>query len=178
MPWRLFLLSENGTAGPRPQRYRGKAGTMDRRDFLKRAGAAGGAALLSNLLPRGVVQAAEKSERTGIADSVLAGVCDLHIHATPDTKARTVNELELCRRAQTAGYRAVLFKSNIWSCQDRAYLLQEAVPGCGCFGSLVMNLAFGEKVNVYAAEQALKTTGNLCPLYLDAHAECRLSPYS
>ena len=135
---------------------------MDRRDFLKRAGAAGGAALLSNLLPRGVVQAAEKSERTGIADSVLAGVCDLHIHATPDTKARTVNELELCRRAQTAGYRAVLFKSNIWSCQDRAYLLQEAVPGCGCFGSLVMNLAFGEKVNVYAAEQALKTTGNLC----------------
>lgn len=135
---------------------------MDRRDFLKRAGAVGGAALLSNLLPGEVVQAAENSEQTGITDPLLAGVCDLHIHAAPDTKERTANELELCRQAKEVGYRAVLFKSNVWSCQDRAYLLQEAVPGFLGFGSLVMNLALGEKVNVYAAEQALKTTGNLC----------------
>lgn len=135
---------------------------MDRRDFLKRAWAVGGAALLSNLLPGEVVQAAENSEQTGITDPLLAGVCDLHIHAAPDTKERTANELELCRQAKEVGYRAVLFKSNVWSCQDRAYLLQEAVPGFLGFGSLVMNLALGEKVNVYAAEQALKTTGNLC----------------
>lgn len=135
---------------------------MDRRDFLKRAGAVGGAALLSNLLPGEVVQAAENSEQTGITDPLLAGVCDLHIHAAPDTKERTANELELCRQAKEVGYRAVLFKSNVWSCQDRAYLLQETVPGFLGFGSLVMNLALGEKVNVYAAEQALKTTGNLC----------------
>lgn len=122
----------------------------------------GGATLASHLLPGQVMRAANASEQPIATDPLLAGVCDLHIHAAPDIKARTVNELELSRRAKELGYRAVLFKSNVWSCHDRSYLIQETIPDFGCYGSLVMNLAFGEKVNVYAAEQALKTTGNLC----------------
>ena len=93
---------------------------------------------------------------------LIDGVCDLHIHAAPDVKGRTVDELGLSRRAKDAGYKAVLFKSNVWSCHDRAYLVRQALPGFGCYGSLVMNLAFGDKVNVYAVEQALKTSGSLC----------------
>ena len=67
---------------------------MDRRDFLKTAGMAGGAALISQFLPEQVVHAAKVAEESQ-ADSLLEGVCDLHIHAAPDIKARTVNELEL-----------------------------------------------------------------------------------
>lgn len=135
---------------------------MDRRAFLKTAGIAGGAAVLSQFISGQVVHAGTVPEHQGSPDPLLDGVCDLHIHAAPDIKARTVNELELSRRAQAVGYKAVLFKSNVWPSHDRAYLVQEALPDFGCFGSLVMNPAFGERVNVYAAQQALKTSGNLC----------------
>lgn len=135
---------------------------MDRRNFLKTAGLASGAALLSGVLPDGAVRAAADVSHTVKQDSLLKGVCDLHIHAAPDIKHRTVNELELCRMAKDVGYKSVMFKSNVWSCHDRAYLLRQELPDFPCFGSLVMNLAFGEKVNVYAARLALNTSGNLC----------------
>ena len=40
--------------------------------------------------------------------------------------------------------------------------MRQALPGFACFGSLVMNLAFGERVNIHTAKQALNTSGNLC----------------
>lgn len=101
-------------------------------------------------------------ESKNVANPLLNGVCDIHIHAAPDIKERTINELEFSNRAKDAGYKAVMFKSNIWPCHDQAYIVQQSVPNFGCYGSLVMNLAFGDKVNVYAVEQALKTSGNLC----------------
>lgn len=135
---------------------------MDRRSFLKRTGLIGGAAILSRVFPSESAHAAMASERRYAVDPLLDGICDLHIHASPDVKSRTVNELEFSRRAKEAGYKAVLFKSNVWSCHDRASLIRQALPNFDCFGSLVMNLAFGERVNTYAVEQALKTTDNLC----------------
>lgn len=132
---------------------------MDRRSFLRKAGLVGGGCLFSPLLAG---EAAPPAASPAPADPRLRGVCDLHIHAAPDVKGRTVNELELARRAQAAHYKAVLFKSNVWPCHDRAYLAQQALPGFACYGSLVMNLALGERVNPYAVEQTLKTTGNLC----------------
>lgn len=135
---------------------------MDRRKFFKTAGMAGGAAFLSSLIPDGVVYGTENTRHPIIPDSLLDGVCDLHIHAAPDIKERTVNELDLCKKAKSVGYKAIMFKSNVWSCHDRAYLVRQSLPDFACFGSLVMNLAFGESVNVYAAKQALNTTDNLC----------------
>ena len=61
-----------------------------------------------------------------------------------------------------AGYRALMYKSNDWSCHDRAYLIRQALPEFEVFGSLCMNRVHGDKVNVFAAEQAIKTTGSLC----------------
>lgn len=134
---------------------------MDRRGFLKAAGIASGTAIISQFLPGQVIHASELTELPH-TEPLLEGVCDLHIHAAPDVKDRTVNELELSRRAKAVGYKAVLFKSNVWSCHDRAYLVQQAVPDFGCLGSIVMNLALGDKINAYAVEQAIKTSGNLC----------------
>lgn len=134
---------------------------LSRRNFIKAAGVAGGAALLSGAVGLDHSLAAT-NEQTKTSDSVLAGVSDIHVHAAPDVGPRLINELSFATDAKNAGYRAVMFKSNEWSCHDRAFLVREALPEFECFGSLCMNLAHGEKVNVHAAEKAIATTGKLC----------------
>lgn len=80
---------------------------MDRRNFLRKAGIAAG-------LPHVAPTASRHRKHPITADPLLEGVCDIHICASPDVKGRTVDELGLARRAKAAGYRAVMFKSNVW----------------------------------------------------------------
>jgi hypothetical protein len=107
---------------------------------------------MSQILPMKAVHASNQQ-----ADSLLKGVCDLHIH-----KEHTASVLEIARQAREAGYKAVMLKPGTWPCHEQAYLVQHELPGFQCFSSLVMNLAFGNRVNVYAAEQAIRTVGNPC----------------
>lgn len=93
---------------------------------------------------------------------LLKNVCDIHVHASPDTKGRAVDEIDFVLDAKNAGYRAVMYKSNAWSCHDRAFLVRCAVSEFECFGSLCMNACVGDKVNVRAAELAIETAGNFC----------------
>ena len=133
---------------------------MDRRDFIKTLGIAGGAALVGGTV--GVpVAAAEVRTETG-PDPLLKDVCDIHIHCLPDTRPRCIDEFTLAGQAKAAGYKCVMFKSNDWSCHDRAYLVRQALPDFEVFGSICMNRVHGDKVNVFAAEQAVKTSGGLC----------------
>ena len=134
---------------------------ISRRDFLKTAGLIGGAALFPGVI-RGMEELKMTSETNTAFDRLVEGVCDIHIHCLPDTRARCIDELTLARQAKSAGYRALMYKSNDWSCHDRAYLIRQALPDFEVFGSLCMNRVHGEKVNVFAAEQAIKTTGSLC----------------
>ena len=128
---------------------------LSRREFIMATGFAAGCALLP--------QAAKANGGTAAGDdNLLAGVSDIHIHAAPDSRPRAINELSFARSARQAGYRAIMYKSNDWSCHDRAFLVRKAIPGIEVFGSIIMNRLLGEKVNVLAARQALKTTGNLC----------------
>lgn len=126
---------------------------FDRRTFIKTSAIASGALLACR------EAGADESFQT---DELLKGVCDIHIHAQPDSQARSVNEWSMTRDAMQAGYQALMFKSNDFSCHDRAYLVRQAVPGAQCFGSFCMNRCHGDRVNVFAARQAVKTTGGLC----------------
>lgn len=128
---------------------------FSRRNFIRTAGLAAGGALL----PHAPTPA---EGRPASADALLAGACDIHVHAAPDSRPRSVSELGFARAAQKAGYRAVMYKSNDWSCHDRAFIVREALPGFEVFGSIIMNRLLGDRVNALAARQALKTTGNLC----------------
>lgn len=132
-----------------------------RRNFIKVAGTVGGAAMLAGSMGGRPAQA-RAAEEVAVPDEMLKGVSDLHVHAAPDVKPRSIDELSFAREAQKAGYRSVMFKSNEWSCHDRVYLIRQALPGFTCFGSLCMNRTHGDSVNVYAAEMAVKTTGNFC----------------
>lgn len=138
---------------------------VSRRDFIKGSVMAGGAMLLSGVLPVKAEAlsslAAENMENTE-DDELLKGVSDIHLHAAPDSKARSGNELEFARAARKAGYKSMLFKSNDFSCHDRAYLIRQELPDFEVFGSLCMNRVHGDKVNAFAAEKAVNTTGNLC----------------
>lgn len=134
---------------------------MNRRDFIKTLGVAGGVMLVGGAAGAPVRDGMEVRQESS-ADPLLAGVCDIHIHCLPDTRARCIDELSLARQAKVAGYRALMYKSNDWSCHDRAYLIRQALPEFEVFGSLCMNRVHGDKVNVFAAEQAIKTTGSLC----------------
>lgn len=140
-----------------------------RRNFIKAASIAGGIALMSGTMQQQGQAAASPTTQPRSGDKAttldtisLAGVSDIHVHAAPDTKARSIDELSFCRAAHKAGYRSVMFKSNDWSCHDRAYLVRQALPEFTCFGSLCMNWAHGDKVNVYAARMAVQTTDKLC----------------
>lgn len=132
-----------------------------RRDFIKAAGIVGGAAFIAGAAGEPSASTASTGG-TDVSDEILKGVSDIHVHAAPDVKARAIDELAFARAAQKAGYRSVMFKSNEWSCHDRVYLIRQILPDFACFGSLCMNKTHGDSVNVYAAEMAVRTTGNYC----------------
>lgn len=147
----------------------GNRQSMSRRAFFRDSMMASGAMLLSNMLPataRAVepvtVNEEAKDREMSVADDLLKGVCDIHLHAAPDSKARLGDELGFARAAHDAGYRSILFKSNDFSNHDRAYLIRQALPDFEVFGSLCMNRVHGDRVNVFAAEKAVNTTGKLC----------------
>lgn len=122
--------------------------------------------LFSGVLPsqariRGSFSAAENTALTE-TDGVLRGVSDIHLHAAPDSRDRLGSELEFARAARAAGYKSMMFKSNDFSCHDRAYLIRQELSGFEVFGSVCMNRVHGDKVNAFTAEKAVNTTGRLC----------------
>ena len=132
---------------------------MNRRDFIKTSVVAASTVVPSqamNLLQE------QKNDNKFANDGLLQGVCDIHLHAMPDSRERSVDEYGFMKDAMAAGYRAVMFKSNDFSCHDRAYLIRQALPGAECFGSFCMNRVHGDKVNVFAAQKAVETSGGLC----------------
>lgn len=138
---------------------------LSRREFIRNSMMAGGAMLLSGVLPSQAQVSLfpiDESADSFDTDGLLQGVSDIHLHAAPDSKARLGNELEFARTAHKAGYQSMLFKSNDFSCHDRAYLIRQELPDFEVFGSLCMNRVHGDKVNVFAVEKAIATTDNLC----------------
>lgn len=138
---------------------------ITRRGFLKTAVATGGAMALTSLLPAGATQRLFPKDKIGndiSPDELLQGVCDIHLHAAPDSRERSVNEWDFTFDAKRVGYRAIMFKSNDFSCHDRAFLIRQGVSGIEVFGSLCMNRVHGDKVNAHAAKKAVETSGGTC----------------
>lgn len=143
-------------------RYKSK---ITRRNFLRNSALLGGSFMVANNLSASISSfftSPENKEHLAAADDLLKGVSDIHVHAAPDSKARLIDELSFARDAKAAGYNAIMYKSNDFSCHDRAYLIQQELPGFRVFGSICMNKIHGDKVNVIAAEKAVNTTGKLC----------------
>lgn len=137
---------------------------ISRRNFIKTSVVTGGALLASTAIPGQAMSMLQdrNNDNKLTNDGILKGVCDIHLHCRPDSRERSVDEYSFMKDAMIAGYRAVMFKSNDFSCHDRAYVIRQALPDAECFGSFCMNRVHGDKVNVFAAQKAVETSGGLC----------------
>lgn len=88
----------------------------------------------------------------------LEGVVDLHFHTGPDSRPRSVDDIEASRLAAEAGMRAVLLKNHFTMTADRAAIAMAQVDGLEIFGGLVLNRAVGG-INPEAVRQMAAFSG-------------------
>ena len=92
-------------------------------------------------------------------DSVsLAGVIDFHTHAGPDSRPRSVNDIDAARQAKVAGVRGLVFKNHFTMTADRAALAMAQVDGIEIYGGIVLNRAVGG-LNAEAVRQMVLFEG-------------------
>ena len=92
------------------------------------------------------------------AEIALDGVVDLHFHTGPDSRPRSVDDIEASRLAAEAGMRAILLKNHFTMTADRAAIAMGQVDGLEIFGGLVLNRAVGG-INPEAVRQMATFSG-------------------
>ncbi len=92
------------------------------------------------------------------AEISLEGVVDLHFHTGPDSRPRSVDDIEASRLAAEAGLRAVLLKNHFTMTADRAALAMGQIDGLEIFGGLVLNRSVGG-INPEAVRQMAAFSG-------------------
>lgn len=95
-------------------------------------------------------------EISALADELLVGAYDLHVHSSPSAFEREVDGFELVKAADAVGMAGVMLKSHYESTVLRAALINQ-YSGCKTklYGGLALNWPTGG-LNVYAVENALK----------------------
>ncbi len=88
----------------------------------------------------------------------LAGVIDFHVHSGPDSRPRSVSDLEIARIAKRAGMRGMVFKNHFTMTADRAWLAMQEVDGIEIFGGVALNHAVGG-LNAEAVRQLVAFSG-------------------
>ena len=88
----------------------------------------------------------------------LAGAIDFHVHSGPDSRPRSVTDLEVARMTSRAGLRGIVLKNHFTMTADRAALAMEQVEGLEIFGGVVLNRAVGG-INPEAVRQMVQFDG-------------------
>ncbi len=87
-----------------------------------------------------------------LSAQTVSGVVDIHVHADPDSRARSIDPIDLAKLARERGIRGLVFKNHYEPTTALAYLVRKVVPGIEVFGGIVLNRAVGG-VNPAAVEQ-------------------------
>ncbi|MCH8812232.1 MAG: histidinol phosphatase [Gemmatimonadetes bacterium] len=88
----------------------------------------------------------------------LAGAIDFHVHSGPDSRPRSVTDLEVARMTSRAGLRGIVLKNHFTMTADRAALAMAQVEGLEIFGGVVLNRAVGG-INPEAVRQMVQFDG-------------------
>ena len=91
-----------------------------------------------------------------LAEDLLRGAIDLHIHAAPDIVPRLLSDFELADAARAAGMAAIVLKSHHMLTADRAQIAQNAFPEVKVFGGLALNLPACGGLNPEAVKVAIR----------------------
>jgi hypothetical protein len=94
------------------------------------------------------------------AQSPLAGVIDIHVHADPDSLPRSIDAIDLARLAKARGMRGIVLKSHYEPTASLAYVVSKVVPGIAVFGGIDLNRSVGG-VNPAAIERMVLVKGAL-----------------
>ena len=73
----------------------------------------------------------------------LAGIIDFHTHAGPDSRPRSMDDIEAARQFKEAGLRGMVLKNHFTPTHDRAALAMSQVDGLEIFGGVVLNRSVG-----------------------------------
>ena len=88
----------------------------------------------------------------------LAGVIDIHVHADPDSRPRSIDAVDVARMAKERGMRGLVLKSHYEPTASMAYLVRKAVPGIEVFGGIDLNRTVGG-INPEAVERMAQIKG-------------------
>jgi predicted metal-dependent TIM-barrel fold hydrolase len=89
----------------------------------------------------------------------LTGIIDFHVHAGPDSRPRSLNDLEAARLAKQSGLRGIVLKNHFTLTADRAELVMSQVDGLEVFGGIALNRAVGG-INPEAVRQMVAFDGS------------------
>ncbi len=92
------------------------------------------------------------------SDVSLAGAIDFHVHSGPDSRPRSMTDLEVARMTRRAGLRGIVLKNHFTMTADRAELAMRQVEGLEIFGGVVLNRAVGG-LNAEAVRQMVQFDG-------------------
>lgn len=115
-------------------------------------------ALLVALLSASAWTTHPSAQQASTATSVLSGTIDVHVHATPDDRPRSVDAFEAARQAAARGMRAIVLKNHYESTAGEVFLVRKLVPGIEVFGGIDLNLTVGG-INPAAVEHMTKVSG-------------------
>jgi len=93
-----------------------------------------------------------------VAQGQLAGVIDIHVHADPDSVARSIDAFDLARLAKERGMRALVLKNHYEPTASLAWSVRKFVPGIEIFGGIDLNRSVGG-VNPAAVERMVLMKG-------------------
>jgi len=104
----------------------------------------------------GLAGGGQQGQDAGTA--ALRGAIDIHVHAEPDSRPRSVDGIEAARQAKASGMRAIVLKNHYEYTSGLAYIVGKQVPGIEVFGGVDLNLTVGG-INPAAVEYMAATTG-------------------
>ena len=73
----------------------------------------------------------------------LTGVIDFHTHTGPDSRPRSMDDIEAARQFKAEGLRGMVLKNHFTPTFDRAALAMAQVDGLEIFGGVVLNRSVG-----------------------------------
>jgi hypothetical protein len=101
-----------------------------------------------------------------LQDAALKGAIDLHAHQDPDSNgpsygqaARSVDALDLVKRAKDAGMRGFVIKQHLDQTAGLAYYIRKLHPDMEVYGGMGSNLTTGPKVNPWAIAHMTEIKG-------------------
>jgi Family of unknown function (DUF6282) len=99
-------------------------------------------------------------------DPALQGAIDMHAHQDPDSNgpsygqaARSVDAIDLAKRAKAAGMRGFVIKQHLDQTAGLAYYMRKLNPDMEIFGGMGSNLTTGSKVNPWAITHMTEIKG-------------------